>query len=185
MLKRFLSFAFTLLLCTVLGVGLVACDPVTTSDSNAAKTVEANTSTVIEKHGIPIITNGTDYRTAKEMYELRDRASFATYSYVLNKTTGGMVCVARSVGYPMPASVQISNPEKFVTWYSGGALVLPQAEPNGLFMPTGLSATYQKVINPNNGEVTMGSFESNVNTYSFEFPNAEVPCSILYGGGKK
>ncbi len=169
----------------VIGFGLSSCDSTPTSDQNARKAVEANTSAILEKHGVPSIINGTDYRTAKEMYELRDRAAFATYSYVLNQQTGGMICVAKSVGYPMPASVQMSNPEKFVQWYSGSPLTLPQAEPNGLFMPTGLDATYQKVINPNNGEVTMGSMEDNVNVFPYELPGAEVPCSAVYEGGKK
>ena len=52
-----------------------------------------------------------------------------------------------SVGYGINASIQFSNPEKVVrndnaSRTSGTFATMPQAEPNGLYMPEGLAATY-------------------------------------------
>ena len=48
---------------------------------------------------------------------------------------------AESVGYGMPASVQYLNPERKITGHQSISTI-PQPEPNALFMPEGLDATY-------------------------------------------
>ena len=145
------------------------------------ESVEKSVGSLIEKHGNPSILNGRDYQTAKDIYELRDKADFATYSYIKDEETGGLVCVGKSLGYPIPASVQIANPEKYVnTVRKAGVIILPQAEANGLFMPQGLDATYQRIIDPATGEAKLGYFEDKLNVYPFEVPGAKRPCSELY-----
>ena len=92
--------------------------------------VEKSVSVIIEKHENPSIFNGRDYQIGKEIYELSDRGNFATYSYLKDDESGGLVCVAKSIGYPMPASVQIANPEKYsshISFSLGGNYSLPSS----------------------------------------------------------
>ena len=48
--------------------------------------------------------------------------------------------------------MQYTNPEVEVYRYQGGYGTLPQADPNGLFMPDGLSATWILLKDPKTGD---------------------------------
>ncbi len=175
-MKRFLSLLFMLLL------ALLAWFPAPAyadSDDKFAAATEVQVQAIQAKFGNPAILNGRDFLTAKEMYEYRDKAGFSTYSYIKD-LRGRFHCLGLSVGYPIPASVQISNPKKFVDYTTHGRiLVLPQAEPNGLFMPDGLDATYQKFINPFTGAIDLGYVEDRLNTFPYELPNAATSCAAF------
>lgn len=94
--------------------------------------------------GMPGITNFTEKRMVKWLYELRDQPNYRTYTYIVTMS-GKLIKICDSVGYGINASIQYSNPEKIVPIDNGqytGEGTMPQAEPNGLFMPEGLAATY-------------------------------------------
>jgi len=93
--------------------------------------------------GMPGITHFTEKRAVKWLYELRDEPNYRTYTYIVTMT-GQFVKVCDSIGYGINASIQYSNPERE---YEGSSMdraatFIPQPEPNGLFMPEGLAATY-------------------------------------------
>lgn len=91
--------------------------------------------------GMPNIKNFTEKRFQKMIYELRDK-EVKTYSYFMDMT-GKLHFLCNSIGYGIPASVQYVNPQKIAD--SGrdyGYAILSQPEPNGLFMPDSLDATY-------------------------------------------
>lgn len=93
--------------------------------------------------GMPGITHFTEKRAVKWLYELRDEPNYRTHTYIVT-LEGKFVKVCDSVGYGINASVQYSNPQRV---YEGSgidrsATFIPQPEPNGLFMPEGLAATY-------------------------------------------
>lgn len=110
--------------------------------------------------GLPAITNFTEKRMVKWLYELRDQPNYRTYTYMVTMN-GAFVKICDSVGYGINASIQYSNPDKVVDYedYLGTGYVdanlgtLPQAEPNGLFMPEGLAATYVMCVVPGKDEV--------------------------------
>ena len=123
---------------------------------------QATEKMVTEAHmavGMPGVANWTEKRFARMLYELRD-GEISTYSYVQD-FHGKLHFVCASIGYGIPASVQFSNPERFSMARVGdeGAAgvyvkgVIPQPEPNGLFMPEGLSATYVMCARGDSGEV--------------------------------
>lgn len=86
--------------------------------------------------GLPGITNFTEKKFAKMIYELRDK-EMKTYSYFMDMN-GRLHFLCNSIGYGLPASVQYVSPQKStLRRYS-----MPQPEPNGLFMPDSLDATY-------------------------------------------
>lgn len=108
--------------------------------------------------GLPGITNFTEKRMVKWLYELRDQPNYRTYTYIVTMT-GQLVKICDSVGYGINASIQYSNPEKIVstrsmTGASGpDVITMPQAEPNALFMPEGLAATYVMCVNESDDDV--------------------------------
>jgi hypothetical protein len=131
-------------------------------DSNVDAQVQAKTEQAMEEAnrqvGMPNIINFQEKKVMKEIYELRDQEALVCYAYLFNKMTGQIgQYLGRCIGYGLPYSTQFSNPEKFGTVEGGeyGAVnpyTMPQPEPNGLFMPEGLSATWLLLIDPETKE---------------------------------
>jgi hypothetical protein len=101
---------------------------------------------------MPDIVNFTERRLARDILELRDQESLSTYTYFVN-LEGKLIFLGESIGYGLPYSVQFTNPEVEVyRRMDGGHGTMPQADPNGLFMPDGLSATWILLKDPETGE---------------------------------
>ena len=95
--------------------------------------------------GMPGISNFTEKRLLRQLYELRDQ-EIRTFTYVVD-WQGRLFHVCDSIGFGMPFSSQYSNPE---VYYNQGT-TLPQPEPNGLYPPTSSSATWV-ICADSNGE---------------------------------
>ena len=117
---------------------------------------EANAQT-----GLPAIVNFQEKKMLKMLYELRDQENLICHAYLFNQMNGEIgQYLGKCIGYGLPASTQYSNPmklvdgEKMLERYADGNAIqpLPQAEPNGLFMPEGLSATWLMMIDPETNE---------------------------------
>ena len=110
--------------------------------------------------GMPAIKNFQERKLAKMIFELRDQENLITYAYIVNRMTGELVFIGKCIGFGLPYSVQYTNPEKIISrnrehshWYAGDSpQTIPQADPNGLFMPEGLSATWLMMIDPTTKE---------------------------------
>lgn len=111
-------------------------------DKAEALQTEQMAAEAAKRVGPPGITNFTEKRFAKMIYELRDK-EVKTYSYYLD-LNGRKHFLCNSIGYGLPASVQYVNPMKPIKGYPAAVQesTIPQPEPNGLFMPDSLSATY-------------------------------------------
>lgn len=102
--------------------------------------------------GMPDILNWTERRLMKDILELRDEPQLPTYTYIVNMQ-GQLLPLCQSLGYGLPYSVQYTNPMRTNRAYGqGGFEILPQPDPNGLYMPEGLSATWVMCVNPETGE---------------------------------
>ena len=108
--------------------------------------------------GMPGITNFQEKKIQKWIYELRDREDLVCYAYLMNEMNGTIgQYLGRCIGYGLPYSTQFTNPLK-IAFVDGGdygaknPYTLPQPEPNGLFMPEGLSATWLLLIDPETDE---------------------------------
>lgn len=106
--------------------------------------------------GFPAITTFYEKRLLKEIYERRDQADLGTFAYVQG-VDGKLTCLGRSMGYGVPYSTQFSNP--MTDRYNGGDVEggnwrrtypMPQPEPNGLFTPEGMSATWLQLVDAEN-----------------------------------
>lgn len=111
--------------------------------------------------GLPAIKNFQEKKLAKMIFELRDREDLVCYAYLVNKMSGSLVFVGKCMGYGLPYSIQYTNPEK-IDYRNGTAFQLPQADPNGLFMPEGLSATWLMMIDPETNEPRPVYFEPEI-----------------------
>lgn len=151
----------------VTGILLVAlfsgCE--TDQESKSADTIQTEQQRIAlseaqRQIGMPNITNFQQRKMMKWIYELTDREDLVTYVYIKADMTGKLIFVGKALGYGIPFSAQFTNPEKVVRldkqlgvnasgYYFGK---LPQADPNGLFMPTSSSATWIIMIDPETGK---------------------------------
>ena len=153
-MKKILSLILVMVLIMSVFVG---CSGASSSDAQGATDRDQAAQTerlmteVNSQVGMPNIKNFYEKKMLKEIYELRDDASLITYTYT-TALNGKKIFQFTSIGYGLPMSVQYSNPNK-LGWVDGGEYgalnpyLMPQAEPNGLFMPEGLSATWVMKVN--------------------------------------
>lgn len=97
--------------------------------------------------GMPNVKEFYEKKMAKEIYELRDNSKLVCYAYT-QAMNGKLVYIGKCMGYGLPYSTQYTNPEK----YEVNGATLPQADPNGLYMPSSSSATWIMLINEENGK---------------------------------
>lgn len=140
------NWTFIVLLCLVV-CPLCGC----VEDSSDKKQRAATTKSLGEAHkqvGMPDITRWTERKLARDILELRDQ-EITTFAYIVNMH-GELIYLGEAIGFGLPYSVQYTNPEKQIR--SNGVSTIPQADPNGLFMPDGLSATWIMLKGPD-GEI--------------------------------
>lgn len=140
-----------IVLLVMLGLALVGCD----ESSNEAEEAQTEATEELQREafrqvGMPDIVNFQELRFAKQIQELRDM-EVTTYTYTVDEQ-GGLHFVCQSVGYGLPYSTQMTNPEREERVYNG-AIALPQPEPNGLYMPDNVDATWVLCLDESEGDV--------------------------------
>ncbi len=149
---------------SLLFLGSIGCQRGNTVISNADvdqayKTKEAMNE-ANKQVGMPAIKNFQERKLAKMIFELRDQENFICHAYLVNTMNGEVgQYLGKCLGYGLPYSVQFTNPErlvdaeqelnKLVVDDNGAIQKLPQPDPNGLFMPQGLSATWLMLLDDN------------------------------------
>jgi hypothetical protein len=130
---------------------LGACTDTNSADRMESRQTASVTAAAAREVGFPAITNFYEKRLVKEIYERRDQTDLGTFAYVQG-LDGKLTCLGRAIGYGVPYSTQFSNPQTDVrrdtdgTEYRREGYAMPQAEPNGLFTPDGLSATWLQLV---------------------------------------
>lgn len=133
---------------------LVGCNNTPTSDQIQQIQQEAILKEGTAETGMPAIKNFQERKLAKQILELRDKEKLTTYTYIVAEMTGKLVFFCNSIGYGLPYATQYTNPEKVVSAYGSDNNwhyvyeTLPQADPNGLFMPSSASATWIMCVDP-------------------------------------
>ena len=125
----------------ILGVTLVGC---VDSDSKQRNAQERILKEATSQTGMPAIKNFRERKLMKQIIEMRDQDGLVTYTYTFSEVNGTPTFLCNSVGYGLPAAMQYTNPEKYVS--SGGTL--PQADPNGLFSPESAEGTWVLCSDP-------------------------------------
>jgi hypothetical protein len=126
--------------------------------------------------GLPAITNFQEKKLFKYLYELRDQAKVITYVYSEVMLTGKFRFIGRAIGFPIPYATQYSNPEKHIGYADSReyGYELPQAEPNGLFMPSSAAGTWVVLLEPGTQKPIPAYFEPNMTCTLFPLPDAVV-----------
>ena len=131
----------------------------TSVDAVQAKQTQIALSEAQRQVGMPNIINWQQRKLMKMIYELCDKENLITYAYIKSDYQGKLMYIGKCIGYGIPFSAQYTNPMRiYDAEQEGGVIgkindtgevqVLPQADPNGLFMPTSSSATWLMMIDP-------------------------------------
>lgn len=139
------------------------------ADRDMRAKTEAIMSEANRQIGMPAITNFQERRMAKEMLERRDQ-KIATHAYIYNTMAGCLVYLGPSIGYGLPYSTQYTNPQ---VPYTAREFTVPQAEPNGLFMPDSSAATWVMLYNEEKKQVEPIYVEPDVVIAPFRLKNQE------------
>jgi hypothetical protein len=104
--------------------------------------------------GMPAIKNYQERKLMKQILELRDQENLICYCYIVPEMTGKPVFLCKCIGYGLPYSTQYTNPQVLMTpgYSERGCTTLPQADPNGLFMPVNAEGTWVMLIDSKTNE---------------------------------
>ena len=173
-LKKIIILALVVIVSFTLLTTLYGCDYVN-AEQEIAKAQNELVAQANDAVGMPNISNFTDKKLAKDILELRDQADLVTYAYSKNDMSGKFVFLGSSIGFGLPYSVQYTNPQtvRRLAAYSeglGNDYLVPQADPNGLYMPEGLAATWVVMIDETTGDRYIMYFESDLTVSQNKLP---------------
>lgn len=131
-------------------IGLIGCER--DADNETRNQQEKLIQQANDQVGLPNITNFYEKKMAKKILELRDDSNLVCYAYTQNEMTGKFIYIGKCMGYGLPYSTQYTSPEKRE---SGTSVVLPQADPNGLFSSSGTDATWLMMIDDKGNQKVM------------------------------
>lgn len=158
---------------------VVACQPPPSSSDTQRQRQEVMVNEGVQQVGMPAIKNFRELKMAKDIYELRDQTGLITYTYLWSEIQAKMVFLCDSIGYPIPYATQFSAPDsmqRYVvpatinTSFSSGVALLPQAEPNGLFIPDSADGTWVMCLDGNGKDSRPVYVEPKVITLQFKVP---------------
>lgn len=125
------------------------------SDSKIQKNQEKVLSQINDQLGLPGIINYQEKKNLKMIYELRDQEKMICYAYLWNEFNGKLIFFGKCLGYGIPYATQYSSSMKLTKGtYDDGTkpstgtadIAVPQAEPNGLFMPADAEGTWLMML---------------------------------------
>lgn len=140
-----------LLCCSPFYLGNSSCEAMkdNSSDGIQKRKTEQLLSEAQKQIGMPNVVNFQQRRLMKSVYELCDQEDLICYAYIKSDYQGKLMFIGKCIGFGIPFSAQYTNPQKIAdSGHSYGYAIMPQADPNGLFMPTSSSATWLMMIDP-------------------------------------
>jgi hypothetical protein len=140
-IRSFILLLIALPLCAFSSDG--GCDDSHTGDKAQVEAQQKLTDNAAQQIGMPGVTNFTEKKIMRRLYEMRDH-NVATYTYIMDMN-GKLHHVCDSYGYGLPYGTQFTSPERPAYAYEtheAGNVTLPQAEPNGLYMPSSAEGTW-------------------------------------------
>jgi len=150
-MKRII-YVFTLASCMMLLISITGCDSKSTSNKDLAEKQEQLMQEANRQTGMPAIKNFQERKLMKMILEMRDQEKLVCYAYVVPEMTGKPVFLGKCIGYGLPYATQYTNPMTETYSVQRGTIILPQADPNGLFMPSSAEGTWIMLIDPNTNE---------------------------------
>lgn len=177
---RSLSMIGLLILMVTMAAGIMGCDTAPTSDDIQRQQQEKILAEGTAQVGMPAVKNFRERKIMKDIIELRDQEGLITWTYIENlvptvvhgKTAlgGKFTYLGETVGYPLPYATQFTNPQKAEWHTSHGFLVMPQADPNGLFSPGSAEGTWVLMKDPSSPKTLPVYMEPRVAAFPFKLP---------------
>lgn len=158
-----------------------SCDVHPSAAQKEAAIVEKQNQLYVNNQPPPVFDWSLERHLMTELYKARNNA-VATWSYVRNQYTGKILSSCPSIGFPISAATQLTNPMVIKTYYQNAITTLPQNEPNGLFTPAESRGTYVMCLDKN-GQVTPRYYEEDVE--AFVTPMHEVNGELVQVEGSK
>lgn len=169
-----------LLVMFVIATSFTGCEVEQTAAKQQAEETNKVMNEMVRELGMPDITNFQQKKLLKKIYELCDTEGLICYAYLKCEYTGKLTFLTKCLGYGVPFSAQYTSPEKMVDRYGRvtknscrDVYIMPQADPNGLFMPTSSSATWLIVIDPKTNEAKPAYIEPEISVFPFKIPGIE------------
>lgn len=163
-----------ILVIVVLCLGLIGCDAFKGKKSAEDKQSEQTNLLLDEVNrqiGLPNILNFKQKKIMKLILEECDKENLLCYAYLQSAYTGKLIYIGKCMGYGVPFAAQFTSPQKIVRKW-GTRYVMPQADPNMLYMPTATSATWLLMIDPDNKKPRLVYFEPTI---------VVSPFKLIYG----
>ena len=166
---------FKIALVIAASISLAACKlDAPSAEANQERATDQLLADADARVGMPRVTNFTEKRLANMILELRDQPNLSTFSYITDMN-GRAHCLGRSIGFGLPYTTQITNPQKS-EWNSiDGGVTLPQAEPNGLYSSDSTDATWVLLVGKD-GKPKPAYVESQVTVTLEPLSTAATPC---------
>lgn len=149
------------------------------SDSKQQQQQEVLLNEATSSIGLPAIKNFRERRILKDILELRDQNGLVTFTYIENMVPsilsgrtalgGKLTYLGETIGYGLPYATQYTNPQK-IEHISGARLVIPQADPNGLFSPESAEGTWVLMKDPSGDKVLPIYIEPRIVVSPFKLP---------------
>jgi hypothetical protein len=145
-------------------VGIVACNGTSQPNRDATNFMDQQLNSLNRGQPLHLYDYSQDRASFLAIYDAR-AAGKATFSASVPEFGGSPWFTCPSRGYPIPATTELTNPERIDYSPGGTALVLPQAEPNGLFVGQ-TDGTYMQCVDSDGSLYTVYS-EPRVLTFPF------------------
>lgn len=158
-MKR-LPYFLAIFLFALLSLGADDCD-CGGSEGHDKSIVQEQQNIYATTQPIPVFKWSQDRDNLIQIYKMKNEAR-NTYAVVRAMGTGEILWHCPSVGFPLPADTQLTNP---LQTYAGSAAVIEQAEPNGLFSSKHTDGTYVICVSED-GSLTPQYTEAKVEVFS-------------------
>lgn len=118
----------SVLVLAVLAFGLTACEQ--GANSADREVSERILKDLQQAHPVPMFDRSQERQNLVELTTARAQST-ATTSFFFNLGIADPITVCPSTGFPIPATMQLTNPEARA--YSSAAYTVPQVEPTGVY----------------------------------------------------
>ncbi|MFI5296559.1 MAG: hypothetical protein ACHREM_00555 [Polyangiales bacterium] len=148
----------------------------TSSEERDSSKVDDQQKVYATAQPIPTFKWSQDRDNLIQIYKMKNEAR-TTYAVVRAAGTGDVLWYCQSVGFPIPADTQLTNPLQ----RSYESAVIEQPEPNGLFSSKHTDGTYVLCVEPD-GTVSPQYTESKVEVFSRPVKIDESGKVVFLGG---
>lgn len=119
---------------------VTGCERETAANEEERNSVNAQQEVFLRNQPTPRFDWSLERSLMIQLYQARNTRTM-TYTYVLNSYNGSILMSCPSLGFPIPATTQLTNPQTIAHGYQS-ITTIDQAEPNGMYAPPSTHGTW-------------------------------------------